>query len=372
MEYTKGYKFRLYPNKTQKIILNKILGCCRFIYNYFLAVRRDSWETDKKTVGYTQTSSMLTRLKKEISWLNEADSIALQQSLRNLDTAYQNFFKKGRGYPKFKSKKNRRQTYRTVSKIIRIEGKRIRLPKVGSIKFEQSREIHGKILSATITRTATEKYFVSLCVEEDIADNLKRNNGGQIGIDVGLKEFYTDNFGNTVANPRILRNLTVKLRREQRRLSKRKIGSNNRNKQRIKVARIYERITNARLDFLHKESTRLCRENQTIAVESLQVKNLMKNRRLAKAISDVSWGEFFRQLAYKSVLHGCDLIKVPTFFPSSQTCSQCGFKNPITKNLSVRKWICPKCGVHHDRDINAAKNILRKALEISTAGHAGS
>lgn len=222
MEYTKGYKFRLYPNKTQKNLLNKILGCCRFVYNRFLAVRKESWEKDKKSVGYTQTSSMLTRLKKEISWLNEADSIALQQSLRNLDTAYQNFFKNDRGYPKFKSKKKRRQTYRTVSKIIRIEGKRIRLPKVGSIKFEQSREIHGKILNATITRTATEKYFVSLCVEEDIADNLKRNNGGQIGIDVGLKEFYTDNFGKTVANPRILRNLTVKLRREQRRLSKRK------------------------------------------------------------------------------------------------------------------------------------------------------
>lgn len=367
MEYTKGYKFRLYPNKTQKIILNKILGCCRFIYNYFLAVRRESWETDKKTVGYAQTCLILTQLKKEITWLNEADSQALQQSLRNLDTAYKNFFKKGRGYPKFKSKKNRRQTYRTTK--VRIENNRIRLPKVGFIKFKKSREISGRILSATITRTAAEKYFVSLCVEEDIADNLKRNNGGQIGIDVGLKEFSTDNFGNTVSNPRILSRLTVKLIREQRRLSKRKIGSNNRNKQRIKVARIYERITNARLDFLHKESTRLCRENQTIAVESLQVKNLMKNHRLAKAISDVSWGEFFRQLAYKSFLHGCDLIKVPTFYPSSQTCSQCGFKNPITKNLSVRHWTCPKCGAHHDRDINAAKNILRKALEVSTVGH---
>ena len=360
MGYTKGYKFRLYPNKTQKNLLNKILGCCRFVYNRFLAVRKESWENEKKSVGYTQTSSMLTQLKKEISWLNEADSIALQQSLRNLDTAYQNFFKNDRGYPKFKSKKNHRQTYRTMG--IRIEGKRIRLPKVGSIKFEQSREIHGKILSATITRTATEKYFVSLCVEEDIADNLKRNNGGQIGIDVGLKEFYTDNFGNTVSNPRILKNLTDKLRREQRRLSKRKIGSNNRNKQRIKVARVHEKIANARLDFLHKESTKLCRENQTIAVESLQVKNLLRNHKLAKAISDASWGEFFRQLVYKSILYGCDLIKIPTFYPSSQTCSCCGFKNPITKNLSVRSWHCPKCGEYHDRDINAAKNILQKAL----------
>ena len=364
MNYIKGYKFRLYPNKTQKILLNKILGCCRFVYNHFLAVRRESWEKDKKSVNYTQTSSMLTQLKKEISWLNEADSIALQQSLKNLDIAYQNFFGNGRGYPKYKSKRNHRQTYRTVSKIIRIEGKRIKLPKVGLVKFEQSREFQGRILSATITRTAAEKYFVSLCVEEDIADNLKQNNGGQIGIDVGLKEFYTDNFGNTVANPRILKSLTAKLCREQKRFSRRKIGSNNRNKQRVKVARVHEKIANARLDFLHKESTRLCRENQTIAVESLQVKNLMRNHKLAKAISDVSWGEFFRQLSYKSVLYGCDLIKIPTFYPSSQTCSCCGFKNPITKNLSVRNWHCPNCGTFHYRDLNAAKNILQKALEI--------
>lgn len=162
MKYIKGYRFRLYPNKTQEKLLNKILGCCRFVYNRFLTVRKKSWENEKKSVSYTQTSSMLTQLKKEISWLNEADSIALQQSLRNLDTAYQNFFKHERGYPKFKSKKNHRQTYRTVRKIIRVEGKRIRLPKVGSVKFEQSRNFHGKILSATITKTAAEKYFVSL------------------------------------------------------------------------------------------------------------------------------------------------------------------------------------------------------------------
>ena len=362
MEYTKGYKFRLYPNKTQKNLLNKILGCCRFVYNRFLTVRKESWENEKKSVSYTQTSSMLTQLKKEMAWLNDADSIALQQSLRNLDTAYQNFFKNDRGYPRYKSKKNHRQTYRTMN--IRIEGKRIRLPKVGSVKFEQSRNFHGKILNATITRTATEKYFVSLCVEEDIADNLKLNADKQIGIDVGLKEFYTDNLGNTVSNPRILKSLTLRLRREQRRLSKKKIGSHNRDKQRIKVARVHEKISNARLDFLHKESTRLCRENQTIAVESLQVKNLMKNHKLAKAISDVSWGEFFRQLSYKAILYGCDVIKIPTFYPSSQTCSCCGFKNPMTKNLSVRNWRCPKCGTFHDRDLNAAKNILYKALEI--------
>lgn len=196
---------------------------------------------------------------------------------------------------------------------------------------------------------------------------MKLNAGKQVGIDVGLKEFYTDNFGNTVSNPRILKRLAVKLRREQRRLSKKKISSNNRNKQRIKVARVHEKIVDARLDFLHKESTRLCRENQTIAVESLQVKNLMRNHKLAKAISDASWGEFFRQLSYKSVLYGCDLIKIPTFYPSSQTCSCCGFQNPMTKNLSVRSWRCPNCGAFHDRDLNAAKNILHKALEMKNS-----
>lgn len=218
------------------------------------------------------------------------------------------------------------------------------------------------LITSLVVRTIPNAF--SFFVKEDIADNLKRNNGGQIGIDVGLKEFYTDNFGNAVSNPRILRSLTVKLCREQRRLSKMKLNSHNRYNQRIKVARVHEKIKNARLDFLHKESTRLCRENQTIAVESLQVKNLLKNHTLAKSISDVSWSEFFRQLSYKSVLYGCDLIKIPTFYPSSQTCSCCGFKNPVTKNLSVRNWRCPKCGTFHDRDINAAKNILQKALEI--------
>jgi putative transposase len=338
----------LYPNKTQKKLLNQILGSCRFVYNHFLNIRRQSWEKEKISVSYTQTSLQLTQLKKEIDWLNQADSITLQQSLRNLDTAYQNFFKDNKGYPEFKSRKNHRQTYRTLG--VRIEGKRIRLPKVSSIKFEQSRKIQGRILSATITRTASEKYFVSLCIEEDIAADLKLNKGGQIGIDVGLKEFYTDNLGNSVSNPRIFKRLSAKLSREQKRLSRRTIGSNNRNKQRIKVARVHEKISNARLDFLHKETTRLCRENQTIAVENLQIKNLLKNHKLAKAISDVSWGEFFRQLSYKAIWYGCDLIKVPTFYPSSQTCSNCGFKNPLTKKLSVRSWRCPKCGKYHDRD----------------------
>ena len=363
----KGYHFRLYPNKTQATLLNKTLGCARFVFNHFLAVKRDAWQAEKKNVTYNKTSSLLTELKGdgEHNWLREVDSVALQQSLRDLDSAYQNFFKHDKGYPNFKAKRHR-QSYRTLSQTIRIEGKRIRLPKIGAIRFEQSREFSGRILHATITRTPSGKYFVSLCVEEELG--LKNNAGGSIGLDVGLKEFCTDSHGNTVANPKILRGFSRKLARAQRRLSRRKFGSHNRNEQRIIVARIHERISDTRNDFLHKLTTQLCRENQTIAVESLNVQGLLKNHKLARAISDAAWGEFFRQLQYKSIVYGCEVIKVPTFYPSSQTCSACGYQNPLVKNLSVRGWICPKCGAHHDRDVNAAINILKKA----TVGHTGS
>ena len=369
MKHIKGYRFRLYPNKEQEIFLNKTFGCCRFIFNHFLSVKRDTWENAKKTVSFKDTSSLLTQLKstEDHLWLKEVDSIALQQSLRDLDTAYQNFFKRGRGYPKFKSRRNHRQTYRTVSEAIRIEDKRIRLPKIGFVRFEQSREFCGRILNATVMKTTTGKYFVSLCVEEDIADNLSRNDGRQVGLDVGLKAFCTDNRGNTVANPKPLRRLSKKLTKAQRKLSKRKPGSNNRNCQRIKVACIHEKIANIRRDFLHKLTTKLCRENQTIAVELLNVRGMLKNHKLAKSIADASWSEFFRQLQYKAILYGCEVIKVPTFYPSSQTCHNCSFQNPLTKNLSVRQWICPKCGVRHDRDQNAAINILKKALELKNS-----
>ena len=369
MEYIKGYRFRLYTNKTQKILLNKTLGCCRFVFNHFLSIRRDSWKKYKKSVSYIETSALMTKLKsdEEHSQLKKVDSIALQQSLRDLDVAYQNFFKHDRGYPKFKARRNHLQSYRTISKIIRVEWKRIKLPKVGSVRFEQSREFYGRILNATITRTATRKYFVSLCVQEDIVDNLRKNGGGQIGLDVGLKEFCTDNRGNTISNPKILRRLNKKLTKTQRKLSRRKLNSHNRNRQRIILARVHEKISNTRKDFLHKLTTQLCRENQTIAVETLNLKGMLKNHKLAKSITDASWREFFRQLQYKAFLYGCDVIKVPTFYPSSQTCSNCGFQNPITKNLNVREWTCPECGAHHDRDQNAAINILLKALEMKNS-----
>ena len=365
--YTLGYKFRIYPNATQARLIHRTLGCARFVYNHFLAVRRDQWNANRKSIGYTESSRLLTDLKKreETAWLSEVDSMALQEALRNLDRAFQNFFDKRARYPRFKSKHSHAQSYRTrnQSNGVRIVGKRIKLPKIGLVRIKQSREFSGRILSATVSRTASGKYFVSLCVEQDKAKLLRPNAGGQIGIDVGIREFYTDSNGNTVENPKPLKKLLRKLKREQRRLSRKLPRSQNRGKARVRLARVHERIANIRKDFLHKCTTRLARENQTAAVEHLNVKGMLKNHRLAQAISDVSWSEFFRQLAYKMELRGGELLKVETFYPSSQTCSVCGYQNTEVKNLGVREWTCPQCGAHHDRDHNAAKNILRRALE---------
>ena len=318
-------------------------------------------------MNYAKTNRLLTDLKKreETTWLSEADSMALQESLRDLDHAYENFFKKRAKYPRFKSKHNHNQSYRTRNQHngIRIVNKKIKLPKIGFVKIKQSRTFEGRILNATISHTASGKYFISICVEMDKEKLISTNDGKQIGIDVGLKKFYTDSNGNIVANPRILKKLSKKLAREQRRFSHKMPKSRNREKARIRVAKVYERITNIRKDFLHKLSTRLARENQTIAVEHLNVKGMLKNHKLAKSISDVSWYEFFRMLGYKTELHGGELLKIDSFYPSSQICSSCGYQNQEIKNLSIREWACPKCGAHHDRDINAAKNILSRALE---------
>ena len=268
--YTLGYKFRIYPNKTQARLINRTLGCARFVFNHFLAVRRDEWKANHHSLTYVKTSQLLTNLKKreDTSWLSEADSMALQESLRNLDRAYENFFKKRAGYPRFKSKHSRSQSYRTRNQGngIRIEGNRIKLPKIGLVKIKQSRMFEGRVLNATVSRAASGTYFVSICVETDKTALLHPNGGKQIGIDVGLKAFYSDSDGNTVASPRPLKSLQRKLRREQRRLSRKMPRSRNQENARIRVARAHERIANIRRDFLHKLSTRLARENQTVAV----------------------------------------------------------------------------------------------------------
>ena len=363
----KGVKFRIYPNREQKNLINQTLGCCRLIYNRGLAMREDAFKNGNK-IGYSQTSAMLTDLKgsENFTFLKTVDSIALQQSLRDLDRGYVNFFQKRAAHPTFKSKHNNHQSYRTINQgnTIRIVGKYIKLPKLGFVKVRQSMEI-GKINNVTIEHTPTGKYFTVLNVEFEPIQ--LSNNSGTIGIDVGIKEFYSDSNGNTVANPKYLEKSMRKLIREQRKLSHKEKGSNNRNKQRIKVALIHEKITNQRNDFLQKQSSMLICENQTICIEDLKVKNMMRNHKLAQHIGSASWSKFFDMLTYKATWYGNDIVKIPTMYPSSQTCSQCGYKNSLVKNLAIRKWECPECHTKHDRDTNASINILNKGLQMQSA-----
>lgn len=363
----KGVKFRIYPNREQKNLINQTLGCCRLIYNKGLAMRNEAYENGDK-IGYSQTSAMLTELKKcgDFSFLKVVDSIALQQTLRDLDRGFVNFFQKRAAHPAFKSKHNHTQSYRTVNQRgnIRIVGRYIKLPKLGFVKMRQSMDV-GKINNVTIKRTPTDKYFAVLNVKFE--PQPKPNNGGYIGIDVGVKDFYSDSNGNVVKNPKYLEKTMRKLIREQRKLSRKQKGSNNRDKQRVKVSLIHEKITNQRNDFLQKQSTILIRENQTICIENLKVKNMMRNHKLAQHICSVSWSKFFDMLAYKSAWYGNDVVKVPTMYPSSQTCSCCGYKNPLVKNLAVRIWECPDCHAVHNRDTNASINILNKGLQMQSA-----
>ena len=311
----KGVKFRIYPNKEQKNLIQQTLGFCRFIYNRGLAMRNEAFENGNK-IGYSQTSAMLTALKKseDFAFLKVVDSVALQQSLRDLDRGFVNFFQKRAAHPVFKSKHSSHQSYRTVN-----QGDNIRIV------------------------------------------------GKYIGIDVGIKEFYTDSNGNVVSNPKYLEKSMRKLIREQRRLSRKQKDSKSRSKQRVRVALIHEKITNQRNDFLQKQSTMLIRENQTICIEDLNVKGMIRNHKLAQHIGSASWSKFFEMLAYKSGWYGNDIIKVPTMYPSSQMCSRCGYKNPLVKNLAVRTWECPVCHTVHGRDVNASINILNKGLQMQSA-----
>lgn len=330
-------------------------------------MRKEAYKNGKK-IGYSQTSAILTELKKceDFAFLKVADSIALQQSLRDLDRGFVNFFQKRAAHPAFKSKHNRHQSYRTVNQgdNIRIVGRYIKLPKLGFVKIRQSMEV-GKINNVTIECTPTGKYFAVLNVEFE--PQPRPNNGGCIGIDVGIKEFYADSNGNVVSNPKYLEKSMRKLIREQRKLSRRQKDSNNRSKQRVKVALVHEKITNQRNDFLQKQSTMLIRENQTICIEELKVRNMVRNHKLAQHIGSAAWSKFFDMLTYKSVWYGNDIVKVPAMYPSSQTCSCCGYKNPLVKNLAVRVWECPDCHAVHNRDTNASINILNKGLQMQSA-----
>ena len=391
----KRYRYRIYPTEEQRIFFSKNFGCARFVYNHFLHEWEETYSKTKKGLSANKCKKMIPILSEEYTWLKEADSTGLQSSVEFLAEAYNNFFKGKHGKPKCHKKKGELSyTAKNNNNVIRIEGDSfIRLPKVENVRFKNSRKIDGRIVNATVILKPSGKYFVSITVETTVDDLPK--NGKEVGIDLGLKDFAILSDGSIIANPHFNRKLQDKLKKAQRKLSrmeranidhyetferdgntyrkpiyKRPLSDcRNYQKQCKKVARIYEKIVNQRTDFEQKLSTQLIREYDTICLEDLAVKNMVKNHKLAYAINEVSWSEFTRMLEYKAEWYGKKIVYIDRFFPSSQTCSVCGTVSPITKDLKVREWICPACGAHLNRDVNAAINILHEGLRtVGTTG----
>jgi putative transposase len=362
----KSYKIRLYPNKEQKVLLEKHFGCIRFVYNYFLNVRNTEYKTNKVNMSYYDTANELSTLKtnEEFKFLNEVNSQSLQWSLRFLDVAFRNFFRGQTKFPNFKKKSNNQSFKVPVNSTFKIIDNKIIIPKFKEgINFRGKLELDNlvKFNSVTISKTPSGKYYATLQGEFNYEP--VEQNDNKIGIDLGIKEFLITDSGVKIDNPKYLKKSLKKLKYEQKQLSKKNKGSNNRNKQRILVSLIHEKITNKRMDFLHKLSQKIVNENQVICLENLAVKNMIKNHKLAQAISDVSWSKFLDMLKYKSEWNDRQLVQIDRFYPSSKSCSECHY---INDNLTLkdREWTCPSCGTKHDRDINAAKNILIQGINL--------
>ena len=368
----RGYKYRIYPTPEQEVQIQKTFGCVRFVFNHFLALRKDLWASEKKSLSYNECSVRMTQMKQkpETEWLAEVDATALQSSLRSLDTAFKHFvrgLKQGTfvGFPRFKSKKSHRRSYicKKVGSNIKLLSDSVQLPKLGLVKCTVSRPIEGRILSATVSQTPSGKYYVSLCCTDVEIERLPTADK-KVGLDVGIMSFAVDSNGTSYANPKYLQRSQRKLIRAQRQLSRKTKVSRNRDKARVKLARIHEHIEAQRKDMLHKLTTQLIKENDVICIEDLNVSNMMKNHHLAQSIADVSWYEFRRQLEYKAEWYGRRIVAVDPK-NTSRVCSVCGQKSDAVKSLSVRRWKCAHCGTEHDRDGNAAKNILARGLQMA-------
>lgn len=336
------------------------------MYNQTLAYRKNLYETKKESMSKIDCNNYVNQtLKQDNAWLKEVDKFALTNAVYSMDNAYQRFFKLHAGYPKFRSKHNHRKSYTTcitgTNIKVLFDQDKIQLPKLKRIRARLSRPFYGQIKNATVSQTPSGKYFVSILVETK--HEKLSSTGGMIGVDLGIKDLLITSDGQKYDNKRIIKKYEDKLIRAQRSLSRKVKGSNNYDKQRVKVARIHEKIHNVRIDYLHKITHQLISENQVIVSEDLGVKNMVQNHCLAKAISDCGWSELTRQLAYKAEWNNRQYIKIGRFVASSQMCHVCGYVNPETKDLSVRKWICPQCKTIHDRDVNAAINIFNEGIK---------
>ncbi|MHC5189764.1 IS200/IS605 family element RNA-guided endonuclease TnpB [Enterococcus cecorum] len=378
MERLKAYKFRIYPTEEQKIFFAKTFGCVRKVYNLMLNDRKKAYEEIKNDPSKKMTFPTPAKYKEEFPFLKEVDSLALANAQLHLDKAYKNFFRnKSVGFPRFKSKKNPVQSYTTNNQngtVALIDNKFIKVPKLKSlIRIKLHRQPKGMIKSAIVSRHASGKYYISLLCKEEINELPKTNSA--IGIDLGITDFAILSDGQKIDNNRLMSKMEKKLKREQRKLSKRALLAKNKGiplseaknyqKQKRKVARLHEKVMNQRTDFLNKLSTEIIKNHDIICIEDLNVKGMLRNHKLARSISDVSWSSFVAKLQYKADWYGREIIKVDTWFPSSQICSECGHKDG-KKSLDIREWTCPICHTHHDRDINASINILTEGLRIQT------